>query len=149
MEKQASIGMILLTISISSFAAIGGRPVVMPQKSLNGESTARYINKLEVMDMPNLGSVDNVSDDLNAIKRKLEKEKANVELRKLQNMSVNPDGVPQPFDNAQTTVTGVAINQEGKRIAWLQFTDGGSLMINIGSAVGKYKVTDLRCLELN
>lgn len=97
------------------------------------------------VNMTNLNNVDSNTDDLIQLKRKLEVEKAEAEIKKLHEGGSNTNKGNSSFlqDNAQTTVTGVAINQEGKKIAWLQFADGGSLTVNIGSQVGKYKVSDI------
>lgn len=93
----------------------------------------------------NLAGIDNNADDLIQLKRKLEVEKAQAEIKKFRGTGIsrNNDNSAIVQDNAQTTVTGVAINQEGKKIAWLQFADGGSLTVNIGSHVGKYIVSDI------
>jgi hypothetical protein len=93
----------------------------------------------------NLTNIDNSADDLNQLKRRLEVEKAQAELKKLRNPTPLGNAVPGSniVENAQTTVNGVAIDQNGKKIAWLQFADGGSLAVNIGSKVGKYTVSDI------
>jgi hypothetical protein len=90
----------------------------------------------------NLNSIDNNTDDLIKLKRKLELEKAEVELKKLKS-SGSSEKTGNHIANAQTVVTGVAINHDGRKIAWLQFTDGGSLTVNIGSKIGKYTVSDI------
>lgn len=95
-----------------------------------------------VVSSSNLANIDNSADDLIGLKRKLEVEKAEAEIKRLHAAGVNT-GNSIVQENAQTTVTGVAINQEGKKIAWLQFADGGSLTVNIGSLVGKYVVSDI------
>jgi len=94
-----------------------------------------------VISNSNLTNIDNNADDLIQLKRKLEVEKAQAEIKRLHTGVSSNTSIMQ--DNAQTTVTGVAINQEGKKIAWLQFADGGSLTVNIGSLVGKYVVSDI------
>ena len=86
---------------------------------------------------PNLGAVDSNVNDLNQLKRRLEIEKAAAEIKKLNAPT------ERSADNAQTTVTGVAINHEGYKMAWLQFADGGTLTVNIGSKIGKYTVADI------
>ncbi len=112
-------------------------------------STATVMSSLNPSESPqfnNLSSIDSDTDDLNQLKRKVQIEKAQAELKKIKTGS---NGVTAKStgavnnENAQTTVTGVAINQEGKKIAWLQFADGGSLTVNIGSKVGKYTVSDI------
>jgi hypothetical protein len=97
------------------------------------------------INMNNLGGIDSATSDLVTLKRKLEIEKAEAELKKIRGIGINNNNNIQGLsaDNVQTTVTGVAINQEGKKIAWLQFTDGGSLTVNIGSQVGTYIVSDI------
>lgn len=92
----------------------------------------------------NLAAIDNSADDLIQLKRKLELEKAQAEIKKFRSGGINNSSNSAIVqDNAQTTVTGVAINQDGRKIAWLQFADGGSLTVNIGSQVGKYLVSDI------
>jgi hypothetical protein len=88
----------------------------------------------------NLDVIDRDSNDINELNRKLQVEKVTAEIRKLKNSSTN-NGFGG--ENAQTVVTGVAINVSGKKIAWIQFADGGAYMVNLGSRVGKYVVTDI------
>lgn len=98
------------------------------------------------VNMNNLNEIDSSSGNLLSLKRRLEIEKAEAELKKIRNNGSNNPGSNMPelaADNIQTTVTGVAINQEGKKIAWLQFADGGSLTVNIGSKLGTYMVSDI------
>jgi hypothetical protein len=98
------------------------------------------------INMNNLSEIDNSSSNLLNLKRKLEIEKAEAELKKIRGIGTNNNNnniAGLSSDNVQTTVTGVAINHEGKKIAWLQFADGGSLMVNIGSPVGKYIVNNI------
>lgn len=119
------------------------------------ESNGTYINKLPnklnnitLNQFNNLEAIDKDSNDLNQLNRKLQVEKVEAEIRKIKNGGslsdsnhINTDN--RLNENAQTTVTGVAINAVGKKIAWLQFADGGTLTVNIGSDVGKYKVIDI------
>ena len=95
--------------------------------------------------LSNLNSIDDSADDLQKKRRILETEKLNAEIKRARNPDISSaSGTPAvSIETAQTTVTGVAINQEGKKIAWLQFADGGSLTVNLGSKVGKYEVTDI------
>lgn len=96
--------------------------------------------------LANINNIDTSTDDLIQLKRKLEVEKTEAELRRLRNSSSMAPGSSSNninAENAQTTVTGVAINQDGRKIAWLQFADGGSLVVSIGSKIGKYKVTNI------
>jgi hypothetical protein len=91
----------------------------------------------------NLDAIDADSNDINKLNRRLQVEKVEAEIKKLKNGGVVNNEKNANNENAQTIVTGVAINSEGRKIAWLQFADGGSLMVNIGSSVGKYHVTDI------
>lgn len=93
--------------------------------------------------LPNLDSIDDSSDDLQKKRRILETEKLNAEIKKARNPDIGTLTSASSLETAQTTVTGVAINEEGKKIAWLQFADGGALTVNLGSRVGKYQVTDI------
>ncbi len=94
--------------------------------------------------LSNIDNLDHNAEDLMQLKRKLEIEKTQAELNKLKNNSVN-QSIGDRFnqDQIQTTVTGVAIDENGRKIAWLQFADGGTLVVNIGSHVGKYIVSDI------
>lgn len=100
---------------------------------------------MESKQFKNLQGIDKDSNDINQLNRKLEVEKVTAEIRKLKNEVGRSHSSSDSFsnDNAQTTVTGVAINMEGKKIAWLRFADGGSYTVNIGSRVGSYSVTDI------
>lgn len=92
----------------------------------------------------NLDAIDKDSNDLNQLNRKLQVETVEAEIRKLKSSHVSSGGNENSANNnVQTTVTGVAINAQNKKIAWLQFADGGTLTVNIGSSVGKYKVIDI------
>ena len=130
--KNIVLGAILITF-VTKVNAIENAPSIItvdkPIKQINTN---------------NLDSADGMADELLKIKRKVELEKANAELKKLQSPPII-NGKPSSgtFDNAQTTVNGVAINQQGEKIAWLQFADGGTLTVNIGSKVGQYTVSDI------
>lgn len=156
MFYKVSILSTLLLISNSNYAAIVATQAAKPI-NMNTESKVSVIDHLDKNSvlkresapakiiMSNLGGIDNNTADLVALKRKLEIEKAEAELKKISSGG-GGDSIKEPGfmpDNAQTIVTGVAINQEGRKIAWLQFADGGSLTVNIGSLVGKYKVSDI------
>lgn len=92
----------------------------------------------------NLDSADADTNDLLKLRRKLDIEKTQADIKKLHNPSATGSrGAYVEADKAQTIVTGVAINHVGKKIAWLQFADGGSLTVNVGSKVGKYTVSDI------
>jgi len=125
-------------------------PNAMVTKNINNIPNGLHDNNLKaiasnpnetVRSKNNLSEIDNTTEDLIKLKRKLEVEKAQNEIKKLKNGGYDSSG--NFNENAQTTVTGVAINQEGKKIAWLQFTDGGSLTVNVSSKVGKYIVDDI------
>lgn len=117
----------------------------------NGSDINKHPNKLNNIttnQFNNLEAIDKDSNDLNQLNRKLQVEKVEAEIRKIKNGGslsdsnhINTD--KRLNENAQTTVTGIAINAVGKKIAWLQFADGGTLTVNIGSNVGKYKVIDI------
>lgn len=92
----------------------------------------------------NLDSIDKDTSDINQLNRKLQVEKIEAEIRKVKNNSNDQNSnLGNGSSTVQTTVTGVAINAEGKKIAWLQFADGGDLMVNIGSKVGKFTVSNI------
>ena len=118
------IGLVPSVYATNASAVIKSDPQIMP------------------INMNNLSSADGSADELLKLKRKVELEKANAELKKLQNPANSKNTVALQ-ENAQTTVTGVAINQQGQKMAWLQFADGGSLTVNIGSKVGNYTVADI------
>ena len=81
-----------------------------------------------------LNSADRDVNELNSLKRKTEIQKATMELRK----ASHPDGI---VTDSQTTAIGVVINQAGGKFATLQFIDGSTLDVEIGSSVGTYKVS--------
>lgn len=117
-----------------------------PKSSLvNYESATKNITgNSSLPQVSNLNAIDKDSNDINQLNRKLQLEKVTAEIRKLKNTgSGNGDSGSSSSGKSQTIVTGVAINITGKKIAWLQFADGGSYMVNIGSKVGKYMVTDI------
>lgn len=136
--KISSSSTLVTTTPIAPAVKLSSVPVILPHTN-NKESS--------VVNMPNLGDADGSANDLIQLKRKLEVERAQIELKRLHNDS-NSAGAINSSSNIQdsgpqTIVTGVAINQEGKKIAWLQFADGGALTVNIGSSIGKYIVTDI------
>ncbi len=149
MLKKILVILSLVAASYSSFAAVtiknnpGTGTVNMTGQKINNQPESPVV----VSKMNNLNGIDRDSDDINQLNRKITIEKAEAELKKIKNGAIGSipgsGGNIVQSENAQTTVTGVAINQSGKRIAWLQFADGGSLIVNIGSRVGKYTVSDI------
>ena len=87
-----------------------------------------------VVKSPALSSADNDVNELNLLKRKTEIQKAVMELKK----ASNPNGM---LSDSQTTAIGVVINQAGGKFATLQFIDGSTLDVELGSSVGTYKVS--------
>ncbi len=83
-----------------------------------------------------LNSADKDVNELNALKRKTEIQKATMELRK----ASNPTGI---VTDSQTTAIGIIITQNSDKLATLQFIDGSTLDVEIGSKVGNYKVSDI------
>ena len=153
--KSFTSGLFLMTLFSNAFGVTQTSNVQDINNYIisQGESASNSINTIKVippdrqitqMNMNNLNNVDGSADELLKLKRKVELEKANAELKKLQSPPIINGKVSNgSLDNAQTTVTGVAINQQGEKIAWLQFADGGSLTVNIGSKVGEYTVSDI------
>jgi hypothetical protein len=90
----------------------------------------------------NIHNIDNDTSDLNTLKRKLELVKTNAEINKIINQKI-PTVVTQQSRISQAVVTGVAINKNGTKIAWLRFKDGCNLSVNIGSHVDQYIVTTI------
>lgn len=106
----------------------------------------RMSNISSMSNMSNLKNIDSNANDLLQLRRKIEIEKSAAELKKIRygdSGGHDNTGTSINLDKAQTTVTGVAINENGRKIAWLQFADGGSLIVNLGSQVGRYVVTDI------
>ncbi|MBP9741744.1 MAG: hypothetical protein KBD37_00125 [Burkholderiales bacterium] len=135
MVKLLCLGFILM------LAYAFANPISSNSKSTTNSSTLNDgIGKTA-----NLDGADNDANDLIKLKRQLDIEKAQADIKKLHNSTTSNKGPSSAVDstNAQTTVTGVAIDQDGKKIAWLQFADGGSLTVNIGSQVGKYIVREI------
>ena len=88
----------------------------------------------------NLNTIDKSASDIYELKRKVEIAKQEAEIQRIKNGGSSGGGINE---NSQTTVTGVAIDAYGKKIAWLKFADGGDLTVNVGSKVGKYTVADI------
>lgn len=120
--------------------------ILNESKPINSESGTKALtaNSLPAQ-FNNLNVIDKDSNDINQLNRKLQVEKVAAEIRKLRYVSSTGSNNSSNLnnENSQTIVTGVAINILGKKIAWLQFVDGGTYMVNIGSKVGKYTVTDI------
>ena len=93
----------------------------------------------------NLEGIDKTSRDILDTNRQIELAKKKNELRKEaaggEQVSSSTGGAMNT--NSQTTVLGVSINGAGKRFATLQFADGGTLDVELGSKVGKYIVKDI------
>lgn len=93
----------------------------------------------------NLEGIDKTSRDILDTNRQIELAKKKNELRKEaaggEQVSSSTGGAMNT--NSQTTVLGVSINGAGKRFATLQFADGGTLDVELGSKVGKYVVKDI------
>ncbi len=102
-------------------------PVVINKKSLNVDSNV--INK-----------VDLDSENINTLKRKLEVEKVKADIQKTMNTSDN-SSLGKGLE--ETTVTSVYIEENGAKYATLQFIDGSTLDIEIGSFIGDYEVLDI------
>lgn len=102
-------------------------PVVISKKSLNVDSNV--INK-----------VDLDSENINTLKRKLEVEKVKADIQRTMNAS---DGTSLGKGLGETTVTSVYIEENGSKYATLQFVDGSTLDIEIGSLIGEYEVLDI------
>ncbi len=113
---------------------VQGANIITPVSNLVPTTTAA---------LSNLNSIDDSADDLQKKRRILETEKLNAEIKRARNPDVGTAVAVSSLETAQTTVTGVAIDEDGKKIAWLQFADGGALVVNLGSKVGKYQVTDI------
>ena len=120
-------------------ATNAGEPLAINPVKVNNPDSAQ---DTKIEQFKNLAAIDKDANDLNQLNRKLQLEKVEAEIRKLKNSGnlERKENAHLNNDKLQTIVTGVAINAEGKKIAWLQFIDGGTLMVNIGSSVGKYTV---------
>lgn len=129
--------MLKLKLFISSMLLLGGAYAVSESQVQIGKSD--IVTPIQ----SNLANIDTSTNNLIELKRKLEIEKTAAELKKIKSTDNQSNKTAINSENIQTTVTGVAINQDGRKIAWLQFSDGGSLTVNIGSKVGKYKVSDI------
>ena len=106
---------------------------------------------MPLVSSPNVSNVDKVSQEILSTNRQIELAKKRNELRKLENGGDAPHssgGAIISSSNSQTTVLGVSINGAGKRFATLQFADGGTLDVEIGSIVGKYKVSDIELTKV-
>ncbi len=115
-------------------------------QKLNPPKIENKIIASQIVNYSNLDSIDNMSNDILYKKRQLEQEKLNAEIKKarmgVQNQTQATIQTGSK-ETVQTVVSGVAIDNNGRKIAWLQFADGGSLTVNIGSQVGDYYVSNI------
>ena len=142
----------ILSLGLINCNVFAGTPLiqnssasVLRANSTESEFKNQSSSPATFVTLPSLNSIDTDADDINKLNRKLQIEKAQAELKKIKGGGNATNNINTHVHNesAQTTVTGVAINQDSKRIAWLQFADGGSLTVNIGSKVGKYTFSDI------
>lgn len=106
-------------------------------------ATIQQINPQPSSDIAsNINNVDKSVSDIYELKRKVEVAKQEAEIQRIKNGGVS-GSISGINENSQTTVTGIAIDVYGKKIAWLKFADGGELTVNVGSKVGKYNVADI------
>ncbi|MFN7093897.1 MAG: hypothetical protein ACK4M7_00890 [Burkholderiales bacterium] len=132
------------TKSSSSALPTKAKPVASVTKAVP-ITQAEVAKSPQTANLTNINSIDENATDLLKLKRKLEIAKAEAEIQKIRNGGRSVANSKSGLNPAkvQTTVTGVAINQDGRKIAWLQFADGGALTVNIGSKVDKYIVTNI------
>lgn len=117
------------------------RPLTIPQERQNEVVVTNHSNVV----MNNLDGVDNQTNDINIIKRKIELEKLKLDLKKSQN-SITGSGISGnsiASTMPQTVATGIIINARGKKIATLNFADGSDLDVEVGNKVNDYYVTDI------
>lgn len=133
----------LLLINGSSFAT--AQILVAPAPSAIHKSVASVpisvpANKLNTLNAKSsvIDEADQDSDNINIEKRKLELAKLDADIKKMKNT-----GNPNSNLVGQTTTRNVFIDQDGLKYATLQFIDGSTLDVEIGSRIGNYKVSDI------
>lgn len=141
------IYILLMLYSTSVFAAQNASNLVVANKTESASaSSPKVIASAPTLAAQNLDGIDKTSRDILEINRQLELAKKKNELRQQEaggTQSNSGAGGPSLNSNSQTTVLGVSINGAGKRFATLQFADGGTLDVEIGSKVGKYVVKEI------
>lgn len=139
----------LLICSTTVFAAQSGQAtpnLVIANKTESVSVTPKVIASAPTLAAQNLDGIDKTSRDILEINRQIELAKKKNDLRQQEaggNQSNSGTGGPALNSNSQTTVLGVSINGVGKRFATLQFADGGTLDVEVGSKVGKYIVKEI------
>ena len=139
---------ILIFYSVISLAAPAPAATNLVASGSKVESTpvlAKVNASAPTMAAQNLDGIDKTSRDILDTNRQIELAKKKNELRKEaaggEQVSSSTGGAMNT--NSQTTVLGVSINGAGKRFATLQFADGGTLDVELGSKVGKYIVKEI------
>ncbi|MBY0379125.1 MAG: hypothetical protein K2P99_01850 [Burkholderiales bacterium] len=128
--KKLNIIVVSIIISSSVFATQNPATVQQIKPQASSDITS------------NINSVDKSVSDIYELKRKVEIAKQEAEIQRIKSGGTSGSG-SGINENSQTTVTGVAIDVYGKKIAWLKFADGGELTVNVGSKVGKYNVANI------
>lgn len=137
---------VFLFYSISAFAAQASSNLVIANKAESVSAVPKVVASAPVLAAQNLDGIDKTSRDILETNRQIELAKKKNELRQQEaggSLSNSGTGGPALNSNSQTTVLGVSINGVGKRFATLQFADGGTLDVEIGSKVGKYVVKEI------
>jgi hypothetical protein len=129
---------IILSICDCCFAIESG---IVNESSKINESIPVVITKKPLsVDSNVINKVDLDSDNINTLKRKLEVEKVKADLKRTMDAS---DNTLLGKGFGETTVTSVYIEENGSKYATLQFVDGSTLDIEIGSLIGEYEVLDI------
>lgn len=137
---------ILMLCSTAAFAAPAATNLVIANKSESVTIIQKPIASTPTLASQNLDGIDKTSRDILETNRQIELAKKKNELRQQEaggTQSNSGAGGPSLNSNSQTTVLGVSINGAGKRFATIQFADGGTLDVEIGSKVGKYVVKEI------
>lgn len=137
---------VLIFCSTAALAAQAPANLVIANKAESVSITPKPIASAPTLTAQNLDGIDKTSRDILEINRQIELATKKNALRQQEaggNQSSTAAGGPALNTNSQTTVLGVSINGVGKRFATLQFADGGTLDVEIGSKVGKYVVKEI------
>ncbi len=122
--------------------------------NIQNNNKTNNINIESDLSNKNLANIDDNANDLMQLKRTLEIKKTQAELKKikdgmlrqsagqgsLQTHDLTYNSPQNSIENIlrHTIVTSVAINQQGRKIAWLRFPDNTTLEVVIGTNIGAF-----------
>ena len=109
-------------------------------------SSATISSNTNIMTPNNIATLDNDTHNLLQLKRKLEIEKTQAEIDKIHgssHVSLQHDKSTRVPLKLRFRVTGIALNQNIQKIAWLHSTENANIRVTIGSKIGAYHVNEI------